>query len=269
MDISYILEAVQEAGNFAKKSFTEGICQSSESACKEVMEKSLNELVLKEDLVCEEIIISKIKQHHPNAIIYSEESSDISKLKNDRSEIKYLIDPLDGTHNYFFGLPMWGICVAVLNSENISIASVIYLPMMDLLLKCEGIDDHSYVLHDNTWDRIYTESRPIDRSLVCYDNQFYKLGEQAIKIYDRISRQCFTTRITGSAVCDAALIATGKTNARIWNKTNAYDVAAGMLIVKGAGGNFCDFSGKNITSLSEQVIMCSDLKLKDQLIELI
>jgi myo-inositol-1(or 4)-monophosphatase len=269
MDISYLLEAVIEAGEFARKSFKDGIYKNSESAFQDVREKSLNELVLKEDLICEKIIISKIKQHNPNAIIYSEESSDISKLKNDKSPIKYLIDPLDGTHNYFFGIPLWGICVAVLNSDNISIGSVIYVPMLDLLLKCEGANDPSYILDNGSWNKVYTKKRAINKSLVCYDNQFYKLGDQAIKMYDLISKQCFTTRITGSAVCDAALIATGKINARIWNKTNPYDVGAGMLIVKGAGGSICDLAGNEINTLSEKVIMCSDIELKEELLKLI
>jgi len=269
MDITHILEAVKQAGKHAKKSFEQGIYKNSESACIEITEKSLNELVIKEDLICENIIISKIKEYNPNANIYSEESSDISKLKNDKSEIKYMIDPLDGTHNYFFGLPYWGICVAVLNSENVSIASIIYVPMMDMLLKCEGIKKPSFILCNNSWNRIYTKPRPVSKSLVCYDNQFYKLGDRAIETYNRISKKCFTTRITGSAVCDAALIATGKINARIWNKTNPYDIAAGMLIVEGAGGRVSDLQGNNINTLSEKVIMCSDAALKDQLVKLI
>ena len=269
MDITHILEAVKQAGKHAKNSFEQGIYQNSESVCVDVREKSQNELVIKEDLICEDIIISKIKEYNPNVNIYSEESSDISQLKNDKSEIKYLIDPLDGTHNYFFGLPYWGICVAVLNSENVSIASVIYVPMMEMLLKCEGFKKSSFILRNNSWHSIYTKPRPVNKSLVCYDNQFYKLGNQAIETYNRLSKKCFTTRITGSAACDAALIATGKINARIWNKANPYDIAAGMLIVEGAGGIVCDLQGYDINTLSEQVIMCSDAALKDQLLKLI
>ena len=269
MDITHILEAVKQAGKHAKKTFEQEIYNDSESTCMDAREKSLNELVIKEDLICENIIISKIKEYNPNANVYSEESSDISRLKNDKSEIKYLIDPLDGTHNFFFGLPYWGICVAVLNSENVSIASIIYVPMMEMLLKCEGIKKPSYILSNNSWNRIYTKPRSLNKSLVCYDNQFYKLGDQAIETYNRLSKQCFTTRITGSAVCDAALIATGKINARIWNKANPYDIAAGMMIVKGAEGRVCDLQGNDINTLNEQVIMCSDEVLKDQLVKLI
>ena len=269
MDITHILEAVKQAGKHAKKTFEQEIYNDSESTCMDAREKSLNELVIKEDFICEGIIISKIKEYNPNANVYSEESIDISRLKNDKSEIKYLIDPLDGTHNYFFGLPYWGICVAVLNSENMPIASVIYVPMMEMLLKCEGFKKSSFILCNNSWNRIYTKPRPVNKSLVCYDNQFYKLGDQAIETYNRLSKQCFTTRITGSAVCDAALIATGKINARIWNKANPYDIAAGMMIVKGAEGRVCDLQGNDINTLNEQVIMCSDEVLKDQLVKLI
>jgi myo-inositol-1(or 4)-monophosphatase len=269
IDITHIIEAVKEAGDFAKKSFNSAIYQDSESTFTDVREKSKNELVLQEDLACEKIIISKIKEHNPNAVIYSEESSNISELNDDKNQIKYLIDPLDGTHNYFFGLPFWGICVAILNNKNVSIASVIYIPMMNILLKCEGVSKPSFIYYDNSWKKVNVKPRLIDKSLVCYDNQFYKLGSKAIERYNRISQKCFTTRITGSAVCDAALIATGKINARIWNKTNAYDIAAGMLIVKGAGGLISDLQGNNVNALSKQILMCSDKELQGQLVSLI
>ena len=90
MDITHILEAVKQAGKHAKNTFEQGIYKNSESACMDAREKSQNELVIKEDLICENIIISKIKEYNPNANIYSEESSDISQLKNDKKIEKNL-----------------------------------------------------------------------------------------------------------------------------------------------------------------------------------
>ena len=104
-------------------------------------------------------------------------------------------------------------------------------------------------------------------SLICYDNQFYKLGHTAINIYDILAHDAFTSRITGSAITDAALIATGRINGRIWNKTQPYDIAPGIPIVKGAGGVVSDFKGDAISVLNKSVIMSSDSNLHQRLIK--
>ena len=105
----------------------------------------------------------------------------------------------------------------------------------------------------------------LEKSIICYDNQFYKLGNTAIKIYDILAHDVFTSRITGSAITDAALIATGRINGRIWNKTQPYDIAPGIPIVKGAGGYVSDFQGNEISVMNKSVLMSSDNNLHRRL----
>ena len=267
MNLDFIVSAVQKAGEKAKINFEMEKYRDMDTSHPEVKEKSYKELVIEEDYLCQEILVSGIKDHDPDSNIYSEEMNNLDLLKYDTSEVKYLIDPLDGTHNFFFGLPLWGIAVAVLNYKNIPIAGVIFLPMTDLLLKCEGIGDPTMARNDATWQPVYTHHKQIQQALICYDNQFYKIGEKAVNIYETLVEDCFTTRITGSAVCDCAFIACGKINARLWNNTNSYDIAAGIRIVEGAGGNSCDFFGNAINIFSKEVIMCSNPELKQKLVE--
>jgi len=189
------------------------------------------------------------------------------RTEPDKSNRKYLIDPLDGTHNYYFGLPFWGVAAAVLDSSNKPCAAVIYIPMMKLLMKCE-MDEPTMVWSEGGWELVKTRHKDLSRSLICYDNQFYKLGLQAVQMFEQLTRDCFTIRIMGSAVCDAALIACGKVNARIWNNTNPYDIGAGIKIVEGAGGEISDFNGNEINVLAKQVIMCSDKSLQSELLDL-
>ena len=193
----------------------------------------------------------------------------LKMIENDTAATKYLIDPLDGSHNFRYGLPFWGVAASVLNELNIPIAAVIYMPMMNLLLKCESVNGASMVWDGSGWETVRTCQNTIEKSLVCYDNQFYKMGKRAVEIYKLLAKNCFTTRISGSAVCDSALIACGKINARIWNNTECYDIAAGIRIVEGAGGCVTNFSGDSINIMSRDVIMCSNGALKKQLLELI
>ena len=62
------------------------------------------------------------------------------------------------------------------------------------------------------------------------------------------------------------MIAAGRINGRIWNKTQPYDIAPGIPIVKGAGGVVSDFQGNKITVMNKSVIMSSDKMLHEQII---
>ena len=105
MNLNFLIKAVQLAGQMAKQNFEGERYRDSDTSHPEVREKSYKELVIEEDLLCEQILVSEIKRYDSNAVIYSEEMNSLDKLNSDTSEIKYLLDPLDGTHNYYFGLP--------------------------------------------------------------------------------------------------------------------------------------------------------------------
>ena len=144
-----------------------------------------------------------------------------------------------------------------------------YLPEFDLLLKCDGPEHPTMLFSEGVWIQCTTAQKEMHEALICYDNQFYKLNQRAFRLYEILTKECFTTRILGSAVADIVLIASGKINGRIWNKTNPYDIAGGIPLVKGAGGSVSDFSGKEIDVFSQEVIMCSDKVLNDKIIEII
>ncbi len=270
VEMDFLIDAVRQAGKVAHTAFeNKKYCFLSDFQHEKIREKSKKELVIEEDILCQDIIIEAIKAQEPSAVIYSEELSNLDQLKKDTATKKYLIDPLDGTHNFCFGLPFWGISVAVLNADNASVAAVIFIPEFDLLLKCDGPGHPTVFYSKGTWVEATTAQKQMQEALICYDNQFYKLGHRAFRIYENLTKECFTTRITGSAVFDIALIASGKINARIWNNTNPYDIAGGIPIVKGAGGSASDFKGGEVSIFTAEAIMSSDKVLNQRIIEII
>lgn len=270
MNLDFLVRALEKAGRKALESFkvrNDNLVLGIKTAYLE--EKSPRELVIREDILCQKIILEAILSEQPEAVIYSEESENLHELKMDTSALKYIIDPLDGTHNFYFGLPYWGLSVGVLDQDNRSIGGVIYLPNMGILLKNEGINLPTMIRLNGDWQKVSTVPRLLSQAMICYDNQFYKLGEKASSIYERLTHEAFTTRITGSAVADAAFIATGRISARIWNNTLCYDVAASMALVLGAGGKVTGFAGETVDVTAPKVVMSSDDSLHTSLLGLI
>ena len=270
MKLNFLVRAIERAGEEALKSFNirnDSLALGIETAYLE--EKSPNELVIKEDILCQKIIVEAILAKQPDAVIYSEETDNLPELEMDTSPLKYIIDPLDGTHIFYFGLPYWGLSIGVLDQNNMPVGGVIYLPSIGILLKNEGINLPTMIRLNNDWKEASTVTRSLDRALVCYDNQFYKLGKKESLIYEGLTHEAFTTRITGSAVADAAFIATGRISARIWNDTLSYDIAAGMAIVLGAGGRVTGFSGEPVDVMKSKVVMSSDDTIHNLLLRLI
>ena len=134
-----VVEIIQEAGIVLLDRFNKRNSRHLEGIdTGYVKEKAEKELVIREDLISQDIVINGIKEFEPDTVIYSEELNNVHLIEKDRNEIKFILDPLDGTHNFYYGMPYWGIGLAVLNKHNESIAGFIYLPVLDIFIKNEG-----------------------------------------------------------------------------------------------------------------------------------
>ena len=133
-----VVEIIQEAGIVLLDRFNKRNSRHLEGVdTGYVKEKAEKELVIREDLISQDIVIDGIKEFEPDVVIYSEELNNMHLLEQDENEIKFILDPLDGTHNFYFGMPYWGIGLAILNKQNESIAGFIYLPALNIFIKNE------------------------------------------------------------------------------------------------------------------------------------
>ena len=266
--IERFVNVIDKAGNILLDRFHKRNRQLAKGADPGfIEEKSEKELVIEEDLLSEKMIIDQIVELDSDAVIYSEEKNNIHTLHKDNRSSKFILDPLDGTHNFYYGLPYWGIALALVDEFNRPIAGLINIPCLNIFLRNDGKGSPTMLKQDEDWHEVKAIERRLEKSLISYDNQFYKLGHRSIKIYDVLAHSAFTSRITGSAVTDCALIAVGRINGRVWNKTLSYDIAAGIPIVLGSGGFVSDFLGNEINVLASKVIMSSGRNLHDRLIK--
>jgi myo-inositol-1(or 4)-monophosphatase len=232
--------------------------------------KADHELVLGVDLLSQKILVDGIARRFPGCGIYSEELPNWPECEGDR-RLKFVIDPLDGTHNYHFGIPLWGISVALVDADNHPRAGMIHIPMIDLLLVNDGGGGPTRLHYrGGTLEARASAREVLDQVLVAYDNQFYRLGTEAFDIYQRLTRGAFTTRITGSAAFDTAMVAIGKFDARIWNNVEAYDVAGGFPIIRGAGGVVCGFdAGEDVSLFQRRIMICGNRRFAGRLSRLL
>ena len=248
-ELSMAKLVAKEMGNIQLKHFRKDL---------KVIRKSPKDFVSNVDLECQNVSYEILKKEFDYEIISEEK-----RIQDDiTSELFWIIDPVDGTHNYISGLTNFGVSIA-LASKNEFLLGVIYLPYFDELY--HGIKNQGAFMNDKQIS--VSKNDDLEKSMITYDNQFH-LNANSLDVYKRVVDSCFTTRILGSAVYDFCLIASGKIDARIWNNTKIFDFAAGLTIVKEAGGNITEFNGSEV-GLDSHSILASNSFVHKKLLSII
>ena len=209
--------------------------------------KGPNNFVTNADRKVEEVIIKELEKAKKNFSILTEESG---FLENKDKENFWIIDPIDGTTNFLNGVPHFCISVALLIDREI-VAGVIYDPIKDELFYSEK-NNGSYL--NNKSIRVSKKSK-ISECL--YGVNFRKNLPENLLI-----------RNTGSAALDLAYVSSGRFDACLQKNVNLWDIAAGIILIKEAGGIVNNFELKkfdkiNIKASNERI--SSDLNKKNNI----
>jgi myo-inositol-1(or 4)-monophosphatase len=201
-------------------------------------EKSENDFVSEVDLKCEQVIIDTIHKAHPDHAILAEESG----RKNDHAESEYtwIIDPLDGTKNYLHGFPFYSVSIAVQHKDRI-IHGVIYDPLRQ---ECYSASKGGGARLNNQRLRVSGQIH-LEKSLIGtgfpYRNK--SLKTPYLKTFETVFSKASGVRRTGSAALDLAYLAAGRLDGFWEFALSPWDIAAGSLLIKEAGGLVSDFDG--------------------------
>lgn len=217
--------------------------------------KAHHEILTKADLTAEIIILNIIKKNFPEHRILSEEAGDNEK-KND---YLWIIDPLDGTTNFSMHNPLFSTSIGVAYKGEI-IVGVVHAPflgetyiaeagkgakMNGKKIKVSGVKDPSRAL--NTY---------------CHARED-KYVRQALNYMRKQKLEGFDCRQLGSAAIELAFVASGRVESIVIPGANAWDVAAGVLLVREAGGKVSNFKGKEWSLESEGIIASNGFMHKD------
>jgi len=241
--------AAKEIGKIQMKHFRTNL---------KVIRKTPKEFVSNVDVECQKMANKLLKEKFDYFVLSEEKRI---HEEND-ADLFWIVDPMDGTHNFIAGVPNFGVSIALANRDKF-VLGVIYLPFFDELY--HAMKDEGAFMNEKPIS--VSNNKDLSKSMITYDNQFY-LNEYSFERYKRLIDHCFTTRITGSAIYDFSLIASGKIDARIWNKTKIFDFAGGITIVCEAGGKITGFNGEEINPGSKEVI-ASNGHVHNQLIDIL
>ena len=209
----------------------------------QVSKKGPYDFVTKTDKLVEKILIEELRKTKKNYSFITEETGII---KNKDKENVWIIDPIDGTTNFLHGIPHFAICIA-LQHKNEIISGLIFDPIKDEMFFAEK-DKGAFL--NNQRLRVSKKNS--------IDNCLFSSNHEGVKFSN------LNMRYTGCAALDLAYVASGRLDGFFHNNINLWDVAAGEILVKEAGGIVNDIHQFDMDKID---IKASSAAINDKMLE--
>ena len=180
------------------------------------------------DVEAQEVATTVLRDAWPDHAILGEETAD-APLPD--APVRWVIDPIDGTVNFFHGLPLWCVCVAA-QIEGRTVAGVVYAPELGLTFEA-SLDSPA-----TCNGRVLRVSKTATTQLATIHTGTAKnlMGEHAFRLLRHVNEIAQRPRIMGSAALDICFVASGKADAYFEAGIFIWDIAAAGLILERAGG---------------------------------
>jgi len=218
----------------------------------DIQHKGVHDLVTFVDRESEKKLVTELNKILPEAGFIAEESPSL-KQKN---EMNWIIDPLDGTTNFVHGVPVFSISVALMSSGKL-VSGVVY----------EVVRDECFYAWKN--GGAYLNNQPIKvSSIISFNDALlatgfpysdYSLLNPYLELFKELMKTTQGLRRLGSAAADLAYLACGRFDIFYEYGLNPWDVAAGALVVKEAGGKVTDFMNADRFLFGRQIIASNNI----------
>ena len=233
-----------------------------------VVEKARMDYASDVDGLAEAEIIKELRRAQPEYTILGEEGGLQKAARNPNPRYTWVIDPLDGTSNYLHGIPHWCVSIAL----------------------CEGTEPLHAVIFDPLRNELFTatrgagaqlnerrvrvsERKELDGAMLAtgFAPRERARASAQLKAVDALLSKAEDVRRTGSAALDLAYVACGRFDAYFEAGVQSWDIAAGALLVREAGGRVSDFKGAGIAALNADLgprhVAAGNVKLMDPLLK--
>ena len=228
----------------------------------QVSSKGPGDFVSSADKRTEKTIIEELQKAHPEYGIITEETGIINKsnIKN-----RWIIDPIDGTMNFLNGIPQFAISIAY-EEDNEIICGVIFNPISNEMF-CAEKGNGAYL--NNTRIRVSNKKKLKDALLVTGGPKgASKIKNEIYSEYINVSNNVSNVRKFVSAALDMAYVACGRFDGYWQRELNYWDIAAGVIILREAGG-FIDFFEDDLSYPLKKNVLASNSNIHQELKELI
>ncbi len=236
-----MMEACKLAGEFQRTHFRS-------VAGDAVSDKGLNQLVSFVDVESERILVDKLRSIRPEAGFITEENTAPEATEGNSL---WIIDPLDGTTNFLHGLQVFSISIALMENGMVT-AGVVYAPIMQEMFCAEK--GKGAWLNDKPI-RV-SDVDTLKSSLIATGFPYYEFQQTTayLELLGELMKTTHGLRRMGSAAIDLAYTACGRFDGFYETRLNAWDVAAGSLLVEEAGGKVSDFRQNSNHLFGKQIV---------------
>lgn len=203
----------------------------------DVVEKQRHDYVSEVDRLAETEILRELKRAYPRDAFLGEESGQTGSGRN-----VWVVDPLDGTHNYLRGIPHFCVSIGLLENGEPTLG-VVYDPLRDELFT--GDKGNGAYLNDR---RIRIGRRDgLGGALLATGFPYRQRRhlDAQLGMTQALLAEAEDIRRTGSAALDLAYVAAGRFDGFYETGLKPWDMAAACVLVREAGGRYCDFSGRD------------------------
>ena len=223
--------------------------------------EGINNPVTEADHASEKAIFEVIKNDFPDHFILSEEAGEIKMDSN----YKWIIDPIDGTINFATGIPI--CCVSIgLEQDGKIIMGAVFNPLMNEFFFAEK--GKGATLNDKMI-RVGNKARVADSCLVTgFPYTYLDTPNGPLQIFEKLIRKGVPVRRLGSAAIDLCWVACGRFDGFYEHTLQAWDSAAGFLMVEEAGGKVTDFKG-NYYEVYQPQILATNGKIHNEMLEIL
>ncbi|GGD57555.1 inositol monophosphatase family protein [Pseudoxanthomonas indica] len=227
-----------------------------------VVEKDRMDYASEVDADAEKVVIKELRRAYPDYAVVGEEGGSQGK-----GRFTWVIDPLDGTSNYLRGFPHYCVSIALVDNGEPTDA-VIFDPLRnDLFTASKGAGAQLNERRIRVADR-----KDLSGTMICtgFPPRERARATAQLKCVNELLATAEDVRRTGSAALDLAYVACGRLDAYFEAGVKDWDVAAGVLLVREAGGRICDFKGAPTARLDgrgpqTRQIIAANLKVTDAL----
>lgn len=223
--------------------------------------EGINNLVTEADHASEKAIIDTIREQFPDHFILSEEAGEMAS----GSDYKWIIDPIDGTVNYAHGIPL--CCVSIgLEHAGKMIMGAVFNPFLKEFYFAE--QGGGATLNGE----LIQVSGETDFNKAClvtgFPYTYLDVDNGPLEVFSRLIRKGVPVRRLGSAAMDLCWVAAGRFDGFYEHKLQAWDSAAGFLIVEEAGGKVTDFKGTYYSPYQPHIVATNGKIHKEMLSEI-